>query len=314
MEFLVTHQLLDAFDSRSSHGTSALITIGNGVTYCITQKRLDELLKDVEQLNIYENDLGPLLFETTEVVYVISADITQLTSDYDVLIVPGGIAALYQKLLELCAGAYLASTNNVTDTKNIGAGLLPVRYSLYERSANIPTNITLNDAKRNVIYTTTYHNGAVYKFDQLSTNVTTLSTITDAFDLPHFIWLFMTWFYFTKIKQNEIKYLYVSELRIVYNFSGREYYTVLVLTREKPLMDYLYKYWVKMIKHLRPTSEALDYQQSWEAYVIATSTNRIYYKSMGFRKNSIFPNRLVAITFFCIHEKQYEFLKDPPQC
>ncbi|CAF4786157.1 unnamed protein product [Rotaria socialis] len=235
MEFLVTHQLLDAFDSRSSHGTSALITIGNGVTYCITQKRLDELLKDVEQLNIYENDLGPLLFETTEVVYVISADITQLTSDYDVLIVPGGIAALYQKLLELCAGTYLASTNDVTDTKNIGTGLLPVRYSLYERSANIPTNIALNDAKRNVIYTTTYHNGAVYKFDQLSTNVTTLSTITDAFDLPHFIWLFMTWFYFTKIKQNEIKYLYVSELRIVYNFSGREYYTVLVLTREKPL-------------------------------------------------------------------------------
>lgn len=31
-----------------------------------------------------------------------------------------------------------------------------------------------------MIYKTTYHNGAAYEFDQLSTNVTTLATITDA--------------------------------------------------------------------------------------------------------------------------------------
>ncbi|CAF3901329.1 unnamed protein product [Rotaria sp. Silwood1] len=115
-----------------------------------------------------------------------------------------------------------------------------------------------------------------------------------AFALPHFIWLFMTWFYFTEIQQNEIEHLYASGLRIVYNLWGWEDYTVFVLTREKSLMDYLYKYWEKMIKHLHTATEALDYQQSWEAYIIATSTNRNYYKSMGFRKNSFFLNRLAA--------------------
>jgi glutamine amidotransferase-like uncharacterized protein len=138
------------------------------------------------------------LFETKKVSYVISHDITQLTSDYDVLIVPGGIAGLYQKLLGekgtasirdfvasgggylgLCAGAYLASTNDITRTKNIGIGLLPVRYSLYGRDANIRANVTLNDARTNVVYKTSYHNGAVYQFDELSSNVTVLATITD---------------------------------------------------------------------------------------------------------------------------------------
>ncbi|CAF1141409.1 unnamed protein product [Adineta steineri] len=138
------------------------------------------------------------LFNTEKIPYVTSADITQLTIDYDVIIVPGGIAALYQKhlgeegiasirdfvangggYLGLCAGAYLASTNDITGTKNIGIGLLPVRYSLYGSSANIRANVTLNDANTNVIFTTSYHNGAVYQFDQLSTNVTVLATITD---------------------------------------------------------------------------------------------------------------------------------------
>jgi glutamine amidotransferase-like uncharacterized protein len=138
------------------------------------------------------------LFRTKNIPYVISADITQLTNDYDVLIVPGGTAGLYQKLLGekgivsirdfvangggylgLCAGAYLASTNDITDTKNIGIGLLPVQYSLYGRGANIRANVTLNDTRTNVIYKASYHNGPVYQFDQLSSNVTTLATITD---------------------------------------------------------------------------------------------------------------------------------------
>lgn len=138
------------------------------------------------------------LFGTTNVPYVISSDIAQLTDDYDVLIVPGGTARLYQKLLGekgiasirdfvangggylgLCAGAYLASANDITGTKNIGIGLLPVRYSLYGHGANIRANVTLTDARTNVVYKTSYHNGAVYQSDQLPSNVTTLATITD---------------------------------------------------------------------------------------------------------------------------------------
>lgn len=138
------------------------------------------------------------LFATKGILYVISDDITQLTNDYDVLIVPGGTARLYQKHLGeqgaasirdfvtngggymgLCAGAYLGSMNDVTDTKNIGIGLLPVRYCLYGCDANIRANITLNDLKTDVVYKTIYHNGAVYQFDQLSTNVTTLATIVN---------------------------------------------------------------------------------------------------------------------------------------
>lgn len=138
------------------------------------------------------------LFTTSKIPYIISADIAQLTDDYDVLIVPGGTAGLYQRLLGekgiasirefvangggylgLCAGAYLGSTNDITDTKNIGIGLLSVRYSLYGRGANIRANVTLNDARTNVVYKTSYHNGAVYQSDQLPNNVTTLATITD---------------------------------------------------------------------------------------------------------------------------------------
>jgi hypothetical protein len=37
-----------------------------------------------------------------------------------------------------------------------------------------------------------------------------------AFALPHFIWLFITWFYFTENQQNELEHLYPLGLRIVY--------------------------------------------------------------------------------------------------
>jgi hypothetical protein len=83
-------------------------------------------------------------------------------------------------------------------------------------------------------------------------------------------------------------------------------------------VDYLYKYWIRLNKHLDTAQEVLDFQQTWEAYLIATSPNRTYYKSMGFRKNSIFPNRLAAsghhvnldlFTFFNIQESQYQIFK-----
>lgn len=114
------------------------------------------------------------------------------------MIVPGGTAGRYQKLLGvegitsiqnfvangggylgICAGAYLGSTNDITDTKNIGIGLLPVRYILYGCGANIRTAVTVNEHKRNTVYKTFYHNGAVYRSDQLPNDVTILATITN---------------------------------------------------------------------------------------------------------------------------------------
>ena len=139
-----------------------------------------------------------------------------------------------------------------------------------------------------------------------------------AFALPHFIWLFPTWFYYTEIQQKEIEHLFASGLRIVYALWGWDDYIVLVLTREKSLMDYIYNYWLRLKKHLDTAHEAIEYQQTWEAYLIATSPNRIHYKSMGFRKNSFFPNRLAArahhmnldlFEFFCIQEKQHLIFK-----
>ncbi len=109
-----------------------------------------------------------------------------------------------------------------------------------------------------------------------------------------------------------------SGLRIVYNLWGWDDYMVYVLTKEKTLIDYLYDYWIKLKKHLGTSQEALDYQQTWEAFLIATSPNREYYKSMGFRKNSVFPNRLAArahhlnldlFTLFSIHENQYAIFR-----
>jgi hypothetical protein len=135
-----------------------------------------------------------------------------------------------------------------------------------------------------------------------------------AFSLPHFMWLFSTWFYFTEKQQNEVEHVYASGLRIVYSLWGWDDYTVFVLSREKSLMDYLYNYWLRLKKHLDISHEAIEYQQTWEAYLIATSPSKVYYKSMGFRKNSIFPNRLAArahhlnldlFSFFSIHENQY---------
>ncbi len=42
-------------------------------------------------------------------------------------------------------------------------------------------------------------------------------------------------------------------------------------------MDYLYTYWLRLKKHLNTGHEAFEYQQTWEAYLIVISPNRIHY-------------------------------------
>lgn len=133
-----------------------------------------------------------------------------------------------------------------------------------------------------------------------------------AFSLPHFIWLMFTWFYYTEKQREKIEHVYTSGLRLIYNLLGWDDLTTLALSREYSIRDYLFKYWKKFMKHLDESPEAIVFQQTWNAFLIATSPSKTVYKSMGFRKNSKFSNRLSTkahhlkldvISFFNNHEK-----------
>jgi len=113
-----------------------------------------------------------------------------------------------------------------------------------------------------------------------------------AYALPHFCWLFCCWFFYTDTQKKQIEHVYHSGLRIVYALKEWDDLSTILLTREKSLLDYVYSYWLRLKQHLLKAPEALAFQQSWKAYEIVTSSDKSWYKSMGFRKNSIFPNRL----------------------
>lgn len=68
--------------------------------------------------------------------------------------------------------------------------------------------------------------------------------------------------------------------------------TTFILTQEKSLLDHLYRYWLKFSIHLSISLDANAFQQTWQAYKIITSSDMNWYKTMGFNKRSIFPNRL----------------------
>jgi hypothetical protein len=127
-----------------------------------------------------------------------------------------------------------------------------------------------------------------------------------------------SWFYYTEKQRAKIEHVYISGLRLVYGLGGWDDYTTLILAREYTLRDYIFKYWKKFMKHLDESSEALIFQQTWTAFLIATSPSKSYFKSMGFRSNSKFANRLATraqhikldvITFFNNHNKQYAIFK-----
>ena len=138
------------------------------------------------------------------------------------------------------------------------------------------------------------------------------------FALPHFIWIFMLWFFFTEKQRIDIERVYITGLKIIYSLWGWDDHTTMILSREKTINDYLYKYWKKLKIHLDTSNEASAFNETFESYMIITSPDRIklYYKSMGFRKNSRFPERLVQrakhtylelFNFICIHEKQLNY-------
>jgi len=139
-----------------------------------------------------------------------------------------------------------------------------------------------------------------------------------AYALPHMIWLFSCWFFYTEIQQRSIEHIYCTGLRLTHNLNLWDDITVYTLTREFTLNDYLYKYWYKFIKHLDNSVEAHQYQLSFNAYLTAKTPQKNWYLSMGMRKNSKFLNRLSIrakhskidlIEFFNNHHQQYGYFK-----
>jgi hypothetical protein len=140
-----------------------------------------------------------------------------------------------------------------------------------------------------------------------------------AFSLPQFIWLFFCFFYFTDKQKEKIEHVFGTGLRLVYSLWGYDDIATLALSREFSLRDYLYKYWLKLQKHLDSAAEADAFRQTLTAYFIAKSPSKTYYPSMDFNKNSsFFPNRLAervkhsyldVISFIETHKRQYGYYK-----
>jgi hypothetical protein len=139
-----------------------------------------------------------------------------------------------------------------------------------------------------------------------------------AYALPHFCWLFSTWFYYTEKQRRNIEHTFCSGLRLTYALRGWDDITTMIVCKEKSLLDYLFSYWTRLSEHLERASDALDFQQSWQAYQHATSQDRSWYRSLGFRTNSKFPNRLAKraqhtladwTKFRQIHQHQYCFYR-----
>jgi hypothetical protein len=139
-----------------------------------------------------------------------------------------------------------------------------------------------------------------------------------AYALPHLIWLFSCWFFYTETQQKQIEHVYCTGLRIVYNLHMWNDITVYTLKREFTINDYLYKYWIKFAKHLEISTDALQYQLTFSSYLYVKSPHKNWYLSMGMRKNSKFLNRLSQrakhskidlLDFLSCHYQQYGYFK-----
>ena len=139
-----------------------------------------------------------------------------------------------------------------------------------------------------------------------------------AFAFLHFVWLFVTWFYFTETQRQEIEHIYCTGLRLIYDLREWNDFATLVLARERSILDYVYDYWDKFMKHLNESSEGNEYRQTWDAYLNHIVADKRIYNSMGLRKNNFYINRYVqrvhhtnldVSSFFCEHQHQKDYLK-----
>ena len=136
-----------------------------------------------------------------------------------------------------------------------------------------------------------------------------------AYALPHYIWLFTTWFFFTEKQKERIELKFCTGWRIVYGLYNWDDLTTLVITKEKTIYDFLCVYWRKLVSHLMTSPEALRFQQNWNAYLLLTDVNKCWTRELGFRMNNRFYNRLDRqakhclmdwAAFDCVHVKQYD--------
>jgi hypothetical protein len=139
-----------------------------------------------------------------------------------------------------------------------------------------------------------------------------------AFALPHIIWLFSCWFFYTEHQQNTIEHVFCSGLRLTHKLNFWNDLTVYTLAREYTINDYLYKYWLKFFKHLETSTEANQYQLTYTSYLASKNPQKSWYLSMGMRKNNKFLNRLSRnaqhskidiINFLATQSKQYGYFK-----
>jgi hypothetical protein len=150
-------------------------------------------------------------------------------------------------------------------------------------------------------------------------NIDSRRKIFLAYALPHFLWLFCTWFFFTEKQRERVEHVFCSGIRIVYNLHQWDDLTTSVLAQELTLRDYLFTYWRRFVLHLLSADEALAFQQSWNTYLIITSPDPRLFGVVGLRQNSAFFNRLRLQAKSCLidwlefdetHCKQYGYFKN----
>jgi len=117
--------------------------------------------------------------------------------------------------------------------------------------------------------------------------------IFSAFGMPHFIWLFATWFHYTDKQRRHIEHVYCSGIRLIFALQNWDDETVLILSREKSLLDHIFSYWSKFTRHLENSPDALVLQQTWQTYKCLSSPDKSWYRSLGFNKRSRFLKRLI---------------------
>ncbi len=131
--------------------------------------------------------------------------------------------------------------------------------------------------------------------------------------------MFATWFYFTEKQKEKIFSIFCSGIRLVYDLKGWDDITTMIISQEKSLYDYIFSYWNVFAYHLERSNEATQYQQTWTAYLAVKSPEKIWYKSMSFRENNFFLNRLTQRAVhsknnwlsFCVnHKRQHEYFKN----
>jgi hypothetical protein len=105
-------------------------------------------------------------------------------------------------------------------------------------------------------------------------NIRMRKRIFSAFAMPHFLWLFPTWFFCTDKQRRYVEHVYSSGIKCVFSLLKWDDETALILSREKSLLDHLYSYWSKFNIHLEKSPNALVFQQTWQIYKILTSSDR----------------------------------------